>query len=135
MTERLHGSWHLLAWQVRNAQGDSFSPYGDAPRGILHYATDGTMYAFLHHPDWPRTTEDPLHPLSTAYSGRWTWSAGLVRHEVRFSSLSATIGQTLVRHCAFDGNMGLILTTDPEDWSGVGPIVHRLAWSRQEPTR
>jgi hypothetical protein len=132
MTARLLGSWHLLAWQVTSANGDSFAPYGDAPRGILHYAEDGTMYAFIHHPDWPLASGNPDYPLSTAYGGRWTYSAGRVQHEVRFSSLVATIGQTLVRHCEFDGSTGLLLTTDPEQWPGAGTIVHRLRWSRQE---
>jgi len=94
----LIGSWHLHKWQML-LDGVASLPYTDRAEGMLTYADDGHMSAFLHHPAWRdvEVVDASTHMLFGAYAGRWSVNQHTVRHHVQFASAPALIGTTLVR--------------------------------------
>jgi hypothetical protein len=133
LKQRLSGSWTLDVWLVHPEAGEAVTPFSDCPAGCLHYAEDGSMYAFLHHPCWADgTAGPPPFPLFSAYSGDWSVQNGKVCHLVRFSSVAETIGRHLERRVELHDDGRLILSTDWEAWSGPGCIRHELRWHRTD---
>ncbi len=131
--QRLRGSWALDVWRVHAETGETVAPFSDSPAGRLHYAEDGSMYAFLHHPGWADGTARPSSfPLFSAYSGDWSVQDGTVCHQVRFSSVEETIGSRLQRLVDLRDDGRLILRTGWETWPGPGSIRHELRWHRAD---
>jgi len=131
ISEKLLGSWSLVAWTIQRDCGETMAPFTHEPQGILHYARDGTMYAFLNHPNWlDEAATEHMHFRFSAYCGGWEVSGAEVHHEVRFSSLPSTIGTRLKRFVEFRGENELSLTTDWEPWNGGAQIRHELYWLR-----
>lgn len=121
----LEGTWRLTSWSA-DLDGATVHPYGEDADGMLHYASSGWMYAFLHRKTWLHATDGAPPPsMFAAYSGRWRRSGVKVLHDVVFSSQPVTIGTTLRRDIVRLNHAELVLAAE------IMGASHRLAWRRE----
>lgn len=137
----LVGAWSLQRWEVQTRQG-MHQPYGDQPRGLLSYTSDGYMQAsiaaagrpLLAGPSPRSAPEDELAAsfLSFfAYAGRYELIGDDVVHHVEIALNPAMAGTQQVRHANLrDG--ALVLSAD-EELGGGSRRSHRLVWRRAMP--
>lgn len=136
------GSWELESY-VELAEDGSVSdrPFGEDAGGLLIYADDGFMSAFLmpagRRPfasgDWFSPTREELAEASRiiAYSGRYLVDevAGTVTHQVALSFFPNWSGQDQVRRVErLPGR--LVLTPDKPLHSGGRMTWPQLTWAR-----
>ena len=141
----LVGTWELESWTIGYADRDELSfPYGEEPRGLLLYSTDGWMSASIGAPDRERLPEDVSYrklpdALKAAafssyfhYAGRYRVVDGDVVHYVTQSLNPNFPGTEQLRHAELDGQT-LVLSGKDE----VGGVTrfHSLVWHRVEATR
>ena len=140
----LVGTWELESWTIGYADRDELSfPYGEEPRGLLLYSTDGWMSASIARPDRERLPEDVNYrklpdALKAAafssyfhYAGRYRVVDGDVVHFVTQSLNPNFPGTEQLRHAELDGHT-LVLSGKDE----VGGVTrfHSLVWHRAQAT-
>lgn len=139
LIEDFIGSWQLIDYVTRLADGTQIEPLGAAPYGLGTYTADGWMSAHLMRRDRPslgsaRPALDRIAPdllVTTAagyigYAGRYTIDApaGRVIHHVETALLPDWIGTDMIREYRFEDG---ILTLRPPAVSGARSI---LRWRR-----
>ncbi|MFM7531879.1 MAG: lipocalin-like domain-containing protein [Rubrivivax sp.] len=107
--ESLIGTWTLLRYVVRFADGSESAPLGDDALGCICYTAEGRMAGFMARAGRrPFASADRLlaTPAEKAqafddcvsYAGRWTLREdGMVVHHVELSLLPNWIGQEQLR--------------------------------------
>jgi lipocalin-like protein len=129
------GTWSLVSWQTRDANGTIGHPFGADASGLLIYDRGGYMSGAMmrtHRRAFarPRTQAvqfeagDPEELAEAfnsflSYAGRWEIGAdGLVRHHVEIASIPGWAGTTLLREAHVDAGE-LILRTPPRIVAGL----------------
>ena len=133
--DRLVGSWRLLSCDREEmATGRRSAQFGPSPSGYITYAPSGHMMALITA-DGRAAASDAagkaaLHGSMLAYAGTWDVAGDAVRHRLEVSWQPATVGDTFVRHVAFEGNR-LILRSDPGP-SALDGVLARVTvtWER-----
>ena len=121
----LLGTWKLKSYVVIAASGARSTPYGQSPRGYVHYAADGRMQVIgaageRRIPAGATATDDErlaLYDTLFAYAGTYTIGAGEVTHHVDLCWNEVWTGTDQVRRFEVRGKT-LTLTmrvTDPEN--------------------
>ncbi|HLO51252.1 MAG TPA: lipocalin-like domain-containing protein [Kamptonema sp.] len=122
------GSWRLVSWENKDAQGNVTYPFGKDSLGYLMYTADGHMCATFSknkRPNFPSgdilggTLEEQAKAVQTyiAYCGKYELQEGKVVHRVEVSLFPNYVGTNQVRIYSFkDGK--LVLTHAPEMMDG-----------------
>lgn len=130
----LHGTWHLVAWEIVQ-DGRATQPFGEGATGMILYTADGFMSASISAAGRvPLSTGNPRSaPLAEQaaaltsyfhYAGRYEILDGpRVVHRVTQSLNPGFVGTEQVRDIALSGET-LILSADE------GPRHHRITWRR-----
>lgn len=135
----LIGTWRLISYEARTAEGDVSYPLGQDPSGFILYSEDGYMSVTMMtsgRTDYASgdlragTTEEKLSAAETflAYSGRYTFEGDRVLHHVEVSFFPNRVGTTQIRHLTLSGDT-VTLSTPPMLMFGVERSA-RLAWKR-----
>jgi hypothetical protein len=114
--KRLIGSWHLVSWEWKDADGAVTSPLGADPAGLLVYDSSGCVSAQLmrrnlplfRDDDWRQATDEEKACAWSGYFGyfgryRVDEEAGTVTHLVEGSWFPNLVGTVQVREFAFEG--------------------------------
>lgn len=131
------GTWHLVKWTAKPADGDQFYPFGeDAVGQILYDVNGGVMVEIMKKErklfssnDFLRgTVEEILSAYNgfVAYSGTYTIEEATkkVIHRIRISSFPNWVEQDQVRFYDFQ-NSHLILRAP-----AIGTTQHELLWRK-----
>ncbi len=135
----LVGTWRLVSFEVRGADGRVRFPYGRDAAGYIMYGADGFMSVQFGPADRPRFADDDFGGKSdgewaaiargyTSYCGRYELRGDRVLHHVELSLFPNWVGQTQERFLSLDGDR-VTLRTPPfrvrgEERTGV------LVWER-----
>lgn len=137
--ESIVGTWRLVSFHGRKADGSFRPAFGENAQGLLVYTADGHMIAILSESNRPTfrsgdfrggTPEEALAAANSyiSYCGRYELDGDTVTHHVEMSLFPNWIGQDQVRNLRFvDGN--LILRTPSFLLSG-GEWTFELVWER-----
>jgi len=137
----LVGTWRLLSWEARAADGTVTHPFGEQAFGYAVYTADGHVFVQLMRPGRPAfvggdvfggTAEENALALGGygAYGGSFALEdgGGTVVHHVEVSLFPNWIGGEQRRTIGWDADR-LILSTPPI-LAGGSALVHRLTWER-----
>ncbi len=135
----LVGTWRLVAWENRDAQGQVTWPVGHAARGYIMYTADGYMSVQIMTANRPLFAADDLLTGSSAekagaaetyiaYAGRYERRANTVIHHVELSLFPNWVGTQQERLLEVSGDR-LILSTAPLLLGGKQQTAH-LIWER-----
>lgn len=136
------GTWRLVAWEMRDGQGQVRYPFGPAARGYLLYTSDGYMSATLMAPDrHPFAAGDLLRGDTAeqaaaaatylAYGGRYEVREHTVMHYVEVSLFPNWVGSRQERAYTFSGNRLTLRTVPVVVQGSVEQAV--LVWERAVP--
>ena len=128
MTDRFPGTWRLVSFAERGADGRETETFGPAPLGYLMYDRGGRMSVHIARSDG-RSGEDVTAYFG--YFGSYTVdeSAATVTHRVEGASDPKFAGTDQVRYFTRDGNR-LVLSTAAGPAAGVG-VVYVVVWERR----
>jgi hypothetical protein len=135
----LVGTWRLLSWENRSADGTSSYPLGPQPVGLIIYTDDGYMSVTIMRADRePFVAEDLLAGSSeekaraaesyVSYCGRYERRGDSVIHHVELSLFPNWSGVDQERLVEVSGNR-LTLRTRPLLFGGIEQSA-RLVWER-----
>jgi hypothetical protein len=135
----LVGTWRLVSFELRDAEGRVTYPLGRDAAGFITYAADGHMAvqfgragrAHLAQGDWLAAPDAEIAAAARdyfAYCGTYELRGGEVVHRVELSLLPNWIGAEQVRLVALDANR-VILSTPPTPLGGRQQIA-TLVWER-----
>lgn len=121
-SKQILGLWALQSWQLTTASGKVIHPYGENPRGLIHYSGDGFMSVTLEasdrkasgHPALTNLTPDEsknMYENFCSYCGAFEVIDGEVHHHIKHMSFKDWEGKTVVRKVTFDDD-NLILSHD-----------------------
>jgi Lipocalin-like domain len=133
------GTWQLVSFHGRNANGDLRSALGENAQGLLVYTPDGYMIAILSAAGRPPfrssdfrggTPEEALQAVNSyiSYSGRYEINGDTITHHVEMSLYPNWTGQDQIRNLRFEENK-LILSTPAFLLSG-DKWTFELVWER-----
>ena len=133
------GAWHLVDWRIEYPDGGVTRPFGEAPRGYILYADDGTMSASIARaaraPFGLANARNASAEAKAAafdsyfhYAGPWRIEGEEVVHQVTMSLNPDMTGTEQRRLARFDGAGGLVLSA--HEGSGAKARHHILAWQR-----
>ncbi|MDQ3808803.1 MAG: lipocalin-like domain-containing protein [Chloroflexota bacterium] len=138
MLGQVVGTWRLLRWEARAADGSVSYPLGVDAVGYLTYSPDGYVFVAIVRANRPRyATNDllggtPAEKAEAAgscvtYCGRYHLRQGRVIHHVELSLFPNWSGLDQERFVELDGNR-LTITTAPIAIGGT--TTSRLVWER-----
>lgn len=133
------GTWKLVRFEARTAEGGVSFPFGEDARGCVVYAADGRMSVTLSRSSRPRfgspdptaaTAEEKTAAFEScfAYSGTYEVDKDRVIHRLDHSTFPNWVGSEQVRFFRFEEGR-LVLETPPLPLGG-GRAVSRLIWER-----
>jgi hypothetical protein len=139
MGARIVGTWRLISFQGRNANGDCRPALGENAQGLLVYTADGHMIAILseagRRPFNSRdvrggTPEEALAAVNSyvSYSGRYEVDGDTVTHHVELSLFPNWVGEDQTRRLRITEDK-LILNTPAFSVSG-SEWTFELIWER-----
>ncbi|MFJ9348635.1 lipocalin-like domain-containing protein [Streptomyces sp. NPDC101237] len=139
--ERLIGAWRLVSYTATSTAGETVSPLGPAPYGLIVYTAEGHMSAQLGRGDRPplrsaRLEDAADDELARAAAGYLAYGGPFevvgpttVEHHVTTSLFPNWIGRAQVREVGFDGpDLVLRVATATRLW-GADRIAE-LTWRR-----
>jgi Lipocalin-like domain len=137
--ETVVGTWQLVSFYGRNADGDLRPALGGNAQGCLIYTAEGYMSAVLSAADRPRfasrdytgaTSAEALGAVNSyiSYCGRYAISGNTITHHVEMSLYPNWIGQDQIRYLKLEGDK-LILSTSSFLSSGR-EWTFELVWKR-----
>lgn len=120
----LIGTWQLVSFEVRDADGRVDAPFGADPVGFITYTADGFMSIHFGRPDravlavndWRAATDAEIAAAARgylAYCGTYEVQDGKVVHRVDLSLTPNWMGSELVRRVDVAGET-MTLTTPPQ---------------------
>ena len=132
------GTWRLLSYEIRRADGEIKYPWGQDPVGLLIYSGDGYMSVAMMSVGRNRftdkdvkkgTKEEKATAVDTyvSYSGRYEVQGDMVIHHVEVCLFPNWVGNEQKRTFQFDGNR-LTLST-PLPGGDIQRSAH-LVWER-----
>lgn len=132
------GTWRLLSYEVRRADGEIVYPWGQAPIGLLIYSEDGYMSVAMMSANRTRfvtndvkrsTIEEKAAAVNTyiSYGGRYDIQGDTVIHHVEVCLFPNWVGNDQKRTYKFDDNR-LTLST-PLPGGNIQRSAH-LVWER-----
>lgn len=135
----LVGTWRLVSFEVRDADGRITYPFGRDAVGFITYSPDGHMAvqfgradrALVTSGDWLAATPADIAAAARdyiAYCGSYELRDGEVVHRVELSLLPNWIGGELVRLVTFEGER-VTLSTPPTPVGGRQQTA-TLVWER-----
>jgi hypothetical protein len=138
-TNPLIGTWRLISWENRDADGHISYPLGKDAVGYIIYNPDGYMFVAIMRPERPKfaagdllsgSIEEKAHAASNyiSYCGRYEFHGETVVHHVHLSLFPNWIGVDQERLIEVTGNR-MILSTRPILLGGVQRTAH-LIWER-----
>jgi hypothetical protein len=147
LSDRFVGTWRLVSFVARGADGREMAAYGTPPRGLLMYDEGGRMSVQIARSDRRLTESDAFHislspeeggdPVEDyfAYFGRYTVdeSAATVTHHVEAGSISGFDGTDQRRGFRLQGDR-LMLATLPEPTDGSN-VTYVAIWERLQRDR
>jgi hypothetical protein len=118
------GTWKLISYEVRAADGKVTHPWGEHPEGRLMYSDDGHVSVAMMAPDRPEiaarelkfgTQEEKVAAVDKyiSYAGRYEVRGDKVVHHVEVCLFPNWVGKDQKRNFKFEGNR-LFLSTDPD---------------------
>jgi Lipocalin-like domain len=133
----LLGTWELVTFTSRQADGRVEEPWGSHPAGRIVYNADGQVTALLMHErrnegDGSRSPPEIQGEFS-AYFGTYQVDAAqrIITHQVTASLAAARASIELRRN--FDFKNGMLILSFPATRNGV-PVINNLIWKRVSPT-
>jgi Lipocalin-like domain len=141
--DQLVGSWRLVSWENRDADGTITYPMGRDVQGYIIYNPDGYMSVIITRSDRPAfrdadigggTDEELAQAAATciSYCGRYEVQPGRVVHYVESSLFPNWVGTTQERFLELDGS-ALTLSTAPVLYAGQQRRAY-LVWQRVQGT-
>ena len=135
----LIGTWWLVSWELRDAEGRVTYPWGRDPVGFITYTADGRMAvqfgrsdrAQLHVADWLAASDAEIVAAARgyfAYCGTYECRDDTVVHRLDFCLMPNWIGGEQVRQVALSGDT-VTLFTPPTQLGGQQRASTRLAAS------
>jgi hypothetical protein len=116
MRQRLIGTWRLVSYELRSADGSAVYPMGREVDGLIMYVPDGYMSANLMVPGRPAyaggagASGTPAELAAAAagyfgYAGRFEVdeAASVVIHRIEVALMPNLAGTTQRRHISLDG--------------------------------
>ncbi len=133
------GTWRLLSFESRTAEGEVIYPLGRDAIGYIVYTEDGFMSVHLMAAnrskytsgDWLRGTvaeKVAANDTYIAYCGRYEVQRSKVIHQAEASFFPNWVGTAQERFYELDGDR-LVLSTSPILIGGA-TITSRLIWER-----
>ncbi len=135
----LIGTWNLLSWVIRSADGAIAHPLGERPAGMITYDDAGRVAVQLMRADRPRSgSADPFGAAPDeivaawmgflSYAGRYELDprGGRVVHVVEIASFPNWVGSRQERTYHHEGRQ-LVLSTPPIALGGES-AVSTLRW-------
>lgn len=135
------GTWRLVSFVRRSAEGREVSTYGPRPRGLLMYDNGGHMSVQIARSE--RNTSEPdraIHPDPESvadtfesyfgYFGRYTVdeTTATVTHHVQASSAASLDGTDQRRRFRWQGDQ-LVLATLSDELNGSA-MTYVATWQR-----
>lgn len=120
---KLVGSWRLLSFVVRSAEGLGH-PFGQDAVGKLTYTPDGNIWALVARRDPPKNLPDALWYTGTF---RVDVKSRTIIHRVRHANIPAWEGSDQLRPFRFRRDQ-LTLSTPPAEPGGPTLV---LTWERE----
>ena len=135
----LIGTWRLLSWENRDADGHISYPLGKDAVGYIMYNPDGYMSVAIMRPDRGKfaagdllsgSIDEKAHAAGTyvSYCGRYELHGETVVHYVHLSLFPNWVGVEQERIVEVRGNR-MTLSTRPILLGGVQRTAH-LIWER-----
>lgn len=136
---RLIGTWRLVEWENRDAEGQVSYPLGRGATGYITYTADGYMFVALMRAGRPAfaagdllggTPEERTAAAESyiSYAGTYEVHADRVIHHVLASLFPNWVGTDQERFIDWDDER-LILSTAPTLFGGSTRTAH-LIWER-----
>ena len=118
MSNRFVGTWRLVSFVGRSADGSETMDFGPTPHGCLMYDEGGRMSVHITHSD--------ASLAYFGYFGRYTVgkNSGTVTHHIVGASDSKYAGTDQLRFFTLQGNR-LVLSTAPAD------VTYVATWERE----
>jgi hypothetical protein len=140
---QLVGTWRLVRWELRDADGTVSYPMGLDAKGYVLYNPDGYMSVIITGSDRPAfrdadlgggTDEELARAAGTcvSYCGRYQVQPGRVVHYVENSLFPNWAGTTQERFLELEGSI-LTLSTAPLLYAGQQRRAY-LVWQRVQNT-
>lgn len=128
VARQLAGTWRLVSWIQRAADGTVTHPYGRDAVGKLTYTRGGHMWALVARRGVPKNVPD-----ATWYTGTFRLDLGrrTVVHRVEHSNIPTWEGTDQPRRLRLSGNR-LTLSVLPAEPGGPTAV---LTWRRAPPGR
>jgi hypothetical protein len=141
MQRSLVGTWTLVSWEFRDADGNVSYPFGRDASGYLTYAPDGYMWATIVSPNRVAFASPDLRKATinekvaafdtyVSYCGTYELNGDTVIHHVRASLFPNWVGGDQKRIIEWVGD-NLRLSTPPMPIEGKTQTVH-LLWRHLE---
>jgi hypothetical protein len=135
----LIGTWRLISWENRDADGQISYPLGNDAMGYIMYTQDGYMFVAIMRADRGRfdagdllsgSTEEKAQAAGTyvSYCGRYEFRGDTVVHHVELSLFPNWVGGDQERLVKVTGDR-LTLSTRPILLGGIQRSA-RLVWKR-----
>lgn len=130
LSDRFVGTWRLVSFVCRRADGRETATFGAAPRGYLMYDAGGRMAVQIARSEAPGAPPAENAPgAHFGYFGTWAVdeSAGVVTHRVEGASDPDLAGTEQRRYLTWQGNR-LVLSTARE--SDGADVTYAAVWER-----
>jgi hypothetical protein len=131
------GTWELMKWSAKQADGKEVYPYGEDAVGQILYDVKGNMMVeimkkerklFASHDFLQGTTEEILSAATgfVAYCGSYQIDpvAKQVIHHIKISSFPNWVGKDQIRY--YDFKDGLLVLSTP----AIATMQHELIWQK-----
>ena len=139
ITNPIIGTWKLVSWENRSADGQISYPLGQDALGYITYTHDGYMFVAVMRPNRANFVSGDLLGGSTeekaqaaeshvSYCGRYEYHGDKVIHHVELSSFPNWVGVAQERLAELKVNR-LTLSTHPILLEGRQQTAH-LVWER-----
>ncbi len=140
-SDLLLGTWQLVSWENRTADGRKTYPFGEDAKGLIVYGDDGYMFvAIMAANRTPFGTEDlfggsleenaKAAETYVSYCGRYELHGETVIHHVELSLFPNWVGVDQERVISVTSDR-LELRTRPTLFGGTEQTAH-LVWARAE---
>jgi Lipocalin-like domain len=138
-SDPLVGTWRLISWENRAADGRISYPVGTAPLGYIIYSEHGYMFVAIMRRNRPSfsagdllrgTPEEKVQAAETyvSYCGKYDFRGETVVHHVELSLFPNWVGVDQERLVEVTANR-LTLSTRPTLLDGIEQTA-RLVWER-----
>lgn len=140
LQERLLGTWQLLSFEVRAADGTVQAPFGSHPSGLLIYTPSGSMAVQICHAERvpfaaAGAREETVEEMVAAYQRYLAYfgtyavdeAASTVTHHVAAATFPNLVGAQEVRHVQLDGEELTLRAALPR---GPEPATAAIVWRR-----